>query len=125
LAPVLRQVIERLEREASPEDRAKLLTATYVLTGLRVTPQAAGRLFRGVQGMRDSSTYQAILQEGRQEGRVETLQNMLLRLGRHRFGAPSEAVRAGILAVTDAKQLERLTERLLDVSSWQELLERP
>ena len=37
LAPVLRRVVERLEREAPPEDRAKLLTATYVLTGLRVS----------------------------------------------------------------------------------------
>src|SRR5205809_179697 len=31
LAPVIGRVVERLEREATPEERAKLLAATYVL----------------------------------------------------------------------------------------------
>ena len=128
LAPVIRRVVERLEREATPEDRAKLLTATYVLTGLRVMPQVAQRLFQGVRAMKESSTYQAILAEGRTEGRtegrIEALQKTLLRQGRQRFHtSPSEAVQAAIQAITDEGRLERMTERLLIASSWQELLE--
>jgi predicted transposase YdaD len=117
---VIGRVVERLEREATPEDRAKLLAATYVLAGLRVTPEVAERLFQGVRAMKESSTYQAILAEGR----TEALQKTLLRQGRQRFhNPPSEAVQAAIQTITDAGRLERMTERLLIVSSWQELLE--
>jgi hypothetical protein len=74
--------------------------------------------------LKESSTYQAILAEGRTEGRIEALQKTLLRLGRQRFrDSPSEAVQAAIQAITDEGRLERMTERLLIVSSWQELLE--
>jgi len=120
LLPVIRRVVERLEREATPDNRAKLLTATYVLAGLRVTPEAAERLFQGVRAMKESSTYQAILAEGR----IKALQKAVLRLGRQRFRSPpSETVQADIQAITDEGRLERMTERLLIVSSWQELLE--
>jgi predicted transposase YdaD len=130
LVPVIRRVVERLEREAVPDDRAKLLTATYVLAGLRVTPDVAARLFQGVRAMKESSTYQAILAEGRTEGRtegrIEALQRTLLRQGRQQFHSqPSEAVQATIQAIRDEGRLERMTERLLVASSWNELLETP
>src|SRR5882724_2770526 len=64
LAGVINQVIERLEREAAPEQVRRLVTASFVLTGLRVPPQTARRLFQGVRAMRDSDTYIAILEEG-------------------------------------------------------------
>ncbi len=136
LTPVIHRVAERLEREATPEERATLLAATYVLAGLRVTPEIAERLFQGVRTMKESSTYQAILAEGRTEGRIEgrtegriegrieALQKTLLRLGRQQFhNPPSEAVQAAIQAIQDEGRLERMTDRLLTVSSWQELLE--
>jgi hypothetical protein len=70
--------------------------------------------------MLESSTYQGILQDGR----IEALQATLLRVGRRRFGGPaSEAVEAALKAITDEERLGRMTERLLDASSWQELLE--
>jgi hypothetical protein len=71
--------------------------------------------------MRESSTYQAILRKGR----IEALQKTLLRIGRQRFGVPSEVVQARVTALTDEEQLERLTERLLAVSTCQEHLEAP
>jgi hypothetical protein len=70
--------------------------------------------------MRESDTYQAILDEGEVRG----LQHTLLRLGRKRFGEPDESVRQAVLGITDLERLARLTEDLLDVSSWQELLAR-
>jgi predicted transposase YdaD len=119
LVPVIRRVVERLEQEAPPEDRAKLLTATYVLMGLRVSREMADQLFQGVRAMKESSTYQAILEEGQ----TAALQKTLLRQGRQRFGPPTEAVQASISAITEVERLERMTERLLVVSSWQDLLE--
>ena len=72
--------------------------------------------------MRESVTYQAILEEGREEGRVEELHRTLLRLGRRRFGEPDETVRNQIEAIRDIERLEDLSERLVIVSSWDELM---
>lgn len=122
LAPVLRRVVARLEGEATPEERAKLLTATYVLAGLRVTPQVVERLFQGVRSMKESSTYQAILAEGR----VEALRDTLLQLGHQRFrGTPSRTVKTALEAISDESRLKRMTRRILNVRSWQELLRTP
>ena len=88
--------------------------------------------------MKESSTYQAILREGmaegmargrtegrvegRTEGSVEEARKLLLLLGAKRWGAPDARSRAAIEAITDLARLEQLTERLLDVSGWDELL---
>ena len=72
--------------------------------------------------MRESVTFQAILEEGREEGRVEELHRMILRQGRRRFGEPDEAVRQQIEAIRDIVVLEDLSERLVIVSSWDELM---
>lgn len=121
LVPVIRRIDERLTEEASPADRSLLLTAAFTLTGLRVSRPVIEQLFRGVHGMKESSAYQIILEEGR----IEALQKTLLRLGRRKFGAPGKAVQGAIRAITDEARLERLTERLLDVGSWQDLLATP
>jgi hypothetical protein len=63
--------------------------------------------------------------EGRAAGLVEALQSTLLRLGRQRFGEPSETFTATLTALTDVDRLEKLTERLLQAASWQELLDTP
>ena len=71
--------------------------------------------------MRDSDTYLAILDKGR----ADQAHRMLLRLGRVRFSEPGETVAAAIRAITDLDRLDRLSKRLLQVSSWQELLAIP
>jgi predicted transposase YdaD len=121
LAAVTRRVVERLLRDASAGRAKKLLTAAFILTGLRVSREDARKLFRGATAMHESDTYQAILDEGEVRG----LQNTLLRLGRIRFGAPKPATRQAIQAITDIKRLRHLTERLLRVSTWEELLQTP
>ena len=68
--------------------------------------------------MQESATYRAIVAEGR----VEEAKNILRLLGRKRFGPPDEATDAAITAIKNLKRLEELSERLLDVSSWEELL---
>jgi predicted transposase YdaD len=82
---------------------------------------------QGIQTMRESSTYQAILREGRQEGRVEGEQKLLLRQGTKRFGNPNATTVAAIEAVRDIDRLENLGERILDpgIRDWDELLRTP
>jgi hypothetical protein len=117
---VLTQVVERLHREGDPGLVRRLLTATFVLSGLRLDRNQVRAIFQGVRVMRESDTYQAILDEGEVRG----LQHTLLRQGRKRFGEPEEAVRQSLLGITDLERLTRLTEGLLELSSWQELLAR-
>ena len=70
--------------------------------------------------MRESVTYQAILDEGR----VEAIQKTILRLGRKLLGPPGEATTAALMAMEDLERLEFLSEALLEVKSWPELLAR-
>jgi predicted transposase YdaD len=95
--------------------------STYLLMGLRYRPAVAAQLLQGVRAMKESSTYQAILAEGEAVGRAEEARKVLLLLGGKQFGPPDPQVRAAITAA-NLERLERLTERLLDVSSWDELL---
>jgi hypothetical protein len=119
------RVVERLEREGDPALVRRLLTATFVLCGLRLDRNQVRALFQGVRVMRESDTYQAILDEGREEGRVQGLQRARLHQGRKKFGEPDEATRGALLGITDLERLDRLSERSLDVSTWQELLQTP
>ena len=60
--------------------------------------------------------------EGRLEGRTQGVRASLLRLGTRLFGEPSSQVVDQLQAITNPEQLEQLTERLMDVSGWSELL---
>jgi hypothetical protein len=75
--------------------------------------------------MRESTTYQQILAEGRDQGRVEGARSVLLRQGRRKFGPPDQATEALLAGIDDLDRLERLGERLVEVSTWQELLTGP
>ena len=133
LPGVIARLVRRIEAEASAEEGPILLTASYVLMGLRLSRERAVELFQGVRKMRDSTTYQAILDEGRDEGRVEgelkgraeEARQMLLRLGRKRLGKPKQKAIDAVRSLDDVNRLELLIERLLEVNTWQELLQTP
>ena len=76
--------------------------------------------------MKESVTYQAIIEEGLAEGlakgELEEARKILLLLGRRHFGEPSAEALAAVNALTDVRKLEELTLRLLQAASWQELL---
>jgi predicted transposase YdaD len=124
LTSVVERLVERVTREATPADAAGLLSAAYILVGLRLPKAQGTELFRGVRAMRESSTYQAILDEGREEGAVREARKLLLRQGEHKFGKPETAVEAAIQAINDLERLERMGIRLFDasVSTWQDFL---
>ncbi len=94
--------------------------------GLRYPDEVTRELLGRVRNMRESTTYQAILAEGRAEGeaqgRAEEARRILLRLGRRKFGPPEARIGAELRRVADLEQLERLADRELVASSWDELL---
>ncbi len=99
-----------------------LWLATYLLLGLKLTQDFVGQLLQGVRQMRESSTYQAILQEGRNEGREEEARALLLRLGRERFGEADARTLKRVESARSIEELERLADRLVKADSWSELL---
>jgi hypothetical protein len=70
--------------------------------------------------MRDSTTYQAILRDGRIIGG----RRILIRLGTLKFGKPDSATLVTIEAIRDFELLEAMCERILDanVRDWAEVL---
>jgi hypothetical protein len=123
---LVRRMAARINAEPAPR-AAKLWTAVYWLMGLRYQQAFAWQLLEGVQNMRESTTYLATLQEGRNEGRVDEAQRILLRLGGIRFGPPDDATRAAVEAIRDPDRLERISDRVLDMSidDWNGLLSTP
>jgi hypothetical protein len=127
---MVQRMADRINSEPRPR-AAKLWTATYLLMGLRYPDDLVTELLGGIQGMRESTTYQAILREGRQEGqqegRVEGEQRMLLHLGTKRFGQPDAHTIAAIEAIQNIDRLEAMGERILepDLRDWDDRLRAP
>ena len=119
LAEVIEALTNRVQQEASTEQARRLLTAAFVLTGMRVRSAIAVNLFRGARAMQESSTYQWILSQGA----IAEARKFLLRHGRKQFGEPDAATLATLQAIEDLERLERMDERLSDVAGWRELLE--
>jgi len=79
--------------------------------------------------MKESSTYQAILAEGRAEGlelgialgKVAEAKKVLRLQGVGAFGRPSAAIAAAIERMTDLAHLEALLRRVRTAESWQDL----
>ena len=130
LPEIIRRMDERINAEAAPDQRGGLWTAAGVLMGLRYEDGLIDHLLRGVRSMENSTYYQHILakgrvegrEEGREEGELREARKLLLRLGRKRLGSPPAETEAALNAIADLDRLESLSERLLLVSSWDELL---
>jgi predicted transposase YdaD len=136
LPGVLMAIAERLAREASPEEAATLWNANRILMGLRYKKKQVDSIIEGVsamlfgiRGIEESSVYQGILEEGEAKGlakgRIEEAREVLLRHGRKKLGPPGESIEAEITALADLDRLHDLIDRILDVSTWDELLSLP
>jgi hypothetical protein len=129
LPAVVAQMKQRFDREA-PSQAKELWSAAYILMGLRYEGAMVQSLLRGVVNMKESVTYQAILEEGEAigvakgeaKGKAAEARKMLLLMGRDRFGEPSAKIAALLDAVTDLVRLEALMIRVLHAKTWEELL---
>jgi predicted transposase YdaD len=119
-------IIKRMEQRLSSRHGRKqapvVWGAAYILLGLRHSPALSAQLFRGVLSMRESSTYQAILEEGRGEGALAEAKKVLRLLGDDAFGIPDTRMAAAIERITELTQAEDLLRRVRSAASWQDLL---
>jgi predicted transposase YdaD len=122
LPSVIKRMQKRFNHDASPGDRGDLWAATYVLMGLVYPESIAKSLLLGVRAMKESVTYQAILSEGKVEGKIEEAKRILLLQGAKRFGHPKAATKAKIEKIADLARLEQLIDRILDAKSWVDLM---
>jgi predicted transposase YdaD len=142
LPDVLRTIDQRLSVEAERDDADKLRAATSILMSLRHPAELIHQLLKGMWPMwenvlEDSSIIKEYVQRAEQRGvkigeergvkigeeRANArFRESLLRLGEKRFGPPDPVSRAAIEDVTDPDRLAMLGERVLEVTSWNELL---
>jgi hypothetical protein len=122
LPVIIRRIEERLSGRREREQAQMVWASAYILLGLRYSPAMAARLFRGVVSMKESSTYQAILDEGHGLGAVNEARKLLRVFGDGQFGVPDAKSRAAIDRIGDLETLENLCKRLRTAKSWRELL---
>jgi hypothetical protein len=118
---VVREIDRRLAAECDHAQAARLMTAAYILTGLRIHRDDLGSIYDGVKVMHESSAYELILEEGA----IKTAHRFLLLQGKKRLGPPDEATLSALKAIKDLDRLDRLADAVLSVSTWQELLATP
>jgi hypothetical protein len=147
LPHVLKEMDGQLTHLSQPIPVGDLWTAAFVLSGLRLPRGEALGLFKGILTMKESTTYQWIIEQGVKEGKKEGMKegmkegvkegmkegmkegalqearNMILTFGDGHLGKPSAAVKKSIHEIDDLDRLHRISKRLLKVETWQELLE--
>jgi predicted transposase YdaD len=119
------------QAEVTSKRESDLWVETYLLLGLKYDQDFARNLLKPVVGkMRESTTYQAILEEGMElgeekgkiEGKIEGELAALEIVGLNRFGEPSSTVREALGRITSPQRLEELLKRAFQVESWDDLL---
>lgn len=118
LPEVVTRFAEKVERERPDADAGNmLLSSGFILMGLRYDKAVARSLFMGVQKMRESSTYMAILEEGEERGVVKGEQDAILTILEERFGSVPQAVSERVRAVGDAERLRAAIRQAIRVTS--------
>jgi hypothetical protein len=75
--------------------------------------------------MKESATYQMIVEEGRAEGAVSEARRVLRLLGDESLVAPDAQTAAAIEQLDDLDRLEARLKRVRSATTWPELLGRP
>lgn len=110
-------VADGIESE-SHQAKYDLMLSAFILAGMHVPYDRARAIFNKVLNMRESATYQGILEEGA----VEHSHKVLLKLGKEKFGTPTAEQANKLKAIGDLDRLDRMFVRLLKVNSWDALL---
>jgi hypothetical protein len=102
----------------------RVLNATSWQDLLEPRTDVWDRILR-MPALRESDTYQAILDEGRMEGKIDQIKAIIFRCGQARLGPPDAAVTTGLQSISDLARLERILDRLFEAKNWDDLLETP
>jgi predicted transposase YdaD len=122
-------IVERLKERVDPAavtaEISELWTSAAIMAGLRFPWELIKHCFGGITAMRESSTIQAFIEEGRrkglEEGKAGEARRIILLQGPMRFGAADEEVKTRLDEIQDLGQLEDMIKRILIASSWDEL----
>lgn len=119
---VLPRAFDRVRAEADLVGAENLMAALSFLLQLRYGTVHTADLIRQFPEAREFGAFRVFLEEGRAEGRAEQARALLLRQGRKKFGDPTAEQEVAVNAVADLARLEALSDRLLDVTTWDDLL---
>ena len=127
LPALIREMQKRLDQRKYEKIAGEFWTAVRVLMGLRYEEPVIDQLLQGVHRMKESVTYQAILNEGRAEGLAQgasqEARRILIKLGEQKFQQPPNAeTRAVLEAIQEPETLEQMTLRVHQSTSWEELV---
>jgi hypothetical protein len=117
LPAIAKRIADRAEREAKA-DAKRLYLAAYILSGMHVQPAVARDIFNKVIAMKESGTYQLILEEGA----IDHTRKLILRLGSKQLGDPTEKQKNKLAVIEDLERLERIMEKAFTAKSWDGLL---
>ena len=120
LIGVVTRINERLKGLSNPAMAGRMQACTLLLLGLRYTEERIAEVRKEVEmvDLRESSFYKLV----HEEGRMDEVRRMILSQGRRKFGASPPAIEATLEGITEQAKLEALADRLIDVSSWEDLL---
>jgi hypothetical protein len=115
-------VDRRLALSGDHARAVRLMTAAFILTGLRVQKENVATIYEGVKIMHESVAWDQIEEEGMVKGQLQAI----LKFARKRFGEPDAKTLAALNAITDRERVERILDRMSDVKvtvkSWKALL---
>ncbi len=118
LPSLFEKMANRLQAEVhDPQKLSMLWEATAILSDLRHDPEIIFPLMQKVMTMvrwEDLKSHDMFVGKG--------IRRTIFALGKRKFGPPDERTTQELEAIKDLNRLEHLSERLLDVSNWQELL---
>jgi hypothetical protein len=118
LREVVREIDRRLVGDPHHAQAVRLMTAAFILTGLRVPKETLSDIYSGARIMHQSTAYDSAVDEGS----IKTSHRALLSLGRQLFGDPNPKTEAALTAIDDPERLQRMIDIILRVKSWKALL---
>jgi hypothetical protein len=121
LRDVVREIDRRLVEECEHAQAVRLMTAAFVLTGLRVRQEKLGPIYEGVRVMHETVAWDYY----EEIGGIRTAHRLLLFQGKQRLGPPDASVVAALKSIKDLDRLERLAGAVMHAATWEELLVTP
>jgi hypothetical protein len=115
---VVREIDRRVAAMPNNASAVRLITAAFILTGLRVAKDSLGEIFKGVRIMHETVAWDAYLEEGIAKGELKAI----LSIGKHQFGKPDAKTKAALMAIQDLDRLDRMIDNFTKAKSWKELL---
>ena len=101
LQEIVREIDRRLIQECDHAQAVRLMTASFILTGLRVKKENLATIYEGVRVMHESTAYDQAMEEGE----IRLSHRVLLRQGRKLLGPPDSITEAALKSIQDVERL--------------------